>query len=74
VETQTLRTDLVYRVRIIVDAPDEGLRQGMPVTVTAVPGDASAARDPKTPENTPNTANRPTAPDPASAPGAKSAP
>jgi len=41
VETQSLRTDLVYRLRIIVDAPDEGLRQGMPVTVTAVP-DAAA--------------------------------
>ncbi|EPR43427.1 secretion protein HlyD family protein [Desulfovibrio sp. X2] len=34
VETEKLRTDLVYRLRIIVDHPDEGLRQGMPVTVT----------------------------------------
>jgi HlyD family secretion protein len=34
VETPELRTDLVYRVRIIVDNPDGGLRQGMPVTVT----------------------------------------
>jgi HlyD family secretion protein len=33
VETTHLRTDLVYRLRIIVDNPDEGLRQGMPVTV-----------------------------------------
>ena len=33
VETLTLRTDLVYRVRIIADAPANGLRQGMPVTV-----------------------------------------
>jgi len=33
VETRELRTDLVYRLRIIVDAPDQGLRQGMPVTV-----------------------------------------
>ena len=33
VETSQLRTDLVYRLRIIVDAPDKGLRQGMPVTV-----------------------------------------
>jgi HlyD family secretion protein len=33
VETPKLRTDLVYRVRIIADAPDDGLRQGMPVTV-----------------------------------------
>lgn len=33
VETTELRTDLVYRLRIIVDQADEGLRQGMPVTV-----------------------------------------
>ncbi|HUZ74403.1 MAG TPA: secretion protein HlyD [Stellaceae bacterium] len=34
VETRQLRTDLVYRLRVIVDDPDQGLRQGMPVTVT----------------------------------------
>ena len=33
VETTQLRTDLVYRLRVIVDNPDKGLRQGMPVTV-----------------------------------------
>lgn len=33
VETTELRTDLVYRLRIILDEPDEGIRQGMPVTV-----------------------------------------
>lgn len=33
VETTELRTDLVYRLRIIVDDADSGLRQGMPVTV-----------------------------------------
>lgn len=33
VETRQLRTDLVYRLRIIADNPDFGLRQGMPVTV-----------------------------------------
>jgi len=33
VETTELRTDLVYRLRIIADNPDKGLRQGMPVTV-----------------------------------------
>lgn len=33
VETTQLRTDLVYRLRVIVDNPDQGLRQGMPVTV-----------------------------------------
>ncbi|MGK5594501.1 MAG: efflux RND transporter periplasmic adaptor subunit [Parachlamydiaceae bacterium] len=33
VETAQLRTDLVYRLRIIAYNPDWGLRQGMPVTV-----------------------------------------
>ncbi|MGL4944118.1 MAG: secretion protein HlyD [Thermoguttaceae bacterium] len=33
VQTTELRTSLVYRVRIIADNPDSGLRQGMPVTV-----------------------------------------
>jgi HlyD family secretion protein len=33
VETPQLRTDLVYRIRVIADNPDNGLRQGMPVTV-----------------------------------------
>ena len=33
VETPQLRTDLVYRLRVIADNPDDGLRQGMPVTV-----------------------------------------
>ncbi|MGF6228669.1 HlyD family secretion protein [Inquilinus ginsengisoli] len=33
VQTPELRTDLVYRLRIIVDEPDPALRQGMPVTV-----------------------------------------
>ncbi len=33
VETPQLRTDLVYRLRVVIDAPDQGLRQGMPVTV-----------------------------------------
>jgi HlyD family secretion protein len=37
VETPELRTSLVYRLRIIVDNPDEGLRQGMPVTVRPSP-------------------------------------
>lgn len=35
VETTTLRTDLVYRLRILIDEPDQGLLQGMPVTVVA---------------------------------------
>lgn len=33
VETTDLRTDLVYRVRVVVSDADQGLRQGMPVTV-----------------------------------------
>lgn len=33
VETADLRTDLVYRLRIVVADADEGLLQGMPVTV-----------------------------------------
>jgi HlyD family secretion protein len=35
VETTALRTDLVYRLRIVVTDPDSALRQGMPVTVEA---------------------------------------
>ncbi len=33
IETTSLRTDLVYRVRIIIDNPDDYLKQGMPVTI-----------------------------------------
>jgi len=33
VETPELRTALVYRLRIVVSNADEGLRQGMPVTI-----------------------------------------
>ena len=33
VETPELRTDLVYRLRIVIPEADEGLRQGMPVTI-----------------------------------------
>lgn len=36
VETTQLRTSLVYRLRIIADNPDKGLRQGMPVTVKLI--------------------------------------
>jgi HlyD family secretion protein len=38
VETPELRTDLVYRLRIVIENADDGLRQGMPVTVTLPPG------------------------------------
>ena len=37
VETEELRTSLVYRLRVIVEVPDNGLRQGMPVTVILTP-------------------------------------
>jgi HlyD family secretion protein len=37
VETPALRTDLVYRLRVVVSDADQGLRQGMPVT--AIPDD-----------------------------------
>lgn len=37
VETQDLRTALVYRMRITVEDPDDALRQGMPVTVRLAP-------------------------------------
>jgi HlyD family secretion protein len=33
VQTEDLRSDLVYRLRIIVTDPDDGLRQGAPMTV-----------------------------------------
>jgi HlyD family secretion protein len=33
VETREIRTSLVYRLRVVVDNPKGGLRQGMPVTV-----------------------------------------
>lgn len=33
VETPDLRTDLVYRFRVVVDEGSDGLRQGMPVTI-----------------------------------------
>jgi len=37
VETEDLRSALVYRVRVVVNDPDDALRQGMPVTVTLPP-------------------------------------
>jgi len=36
VETRELRTDLVFRLRVLVQHPDRYLRQGMPVTVRLV--------------------------------------
>ncbi|ARS27265.1 secretion protein HlyD [Sphingomonas sp. KC8] len=43
VETSDLRSDLVYRIRVIVADPDDALRQGQPVTVAIA--DARPARD-----------------------------
>lgn len=37
VQTEELRTKLVYQVRVIADDPAHGLRQGMPVTVRIPP-------------------------------------
>jgi HlyD family secretion protein len=37
VETDNLRTDLVYQLRVIVSDADDALRQGQPVSVQ-VPG------------------------------------
>jgi HlyD family secretion protein len=42
VETSELRTALVYRLRVVVDDPDNVLRQGMPATIEVV-GAAPAA-------------------------------
>ncbi|MEH6756686.1 MAG: HlyD family efflux transporter periplasmic adaptor subunit [Parasphingorhabdus sp.] len=36
VQTEDLRSDLVYRFRVVVQNPDSGLRQGQPVTITLV--------------------------------------
>ena len=41
VQTEDLRTDLVYRIRIVIDDPDDRLRQGQPVSV-AIPQAAAA--------------------------------
>lgn len=41
VETEDLRTSLVYEVRVNVDDPDDGLRLGMPATVV-LPGTVAA--------------------------------
>ncbi|MGY5802266.1 efflux RND transporter periplasmic adaptor subunit [Rhizobium hainanense] len=39
VQTEELRTSLVYEVRIFVDDPDNVLRLGMPATVRPLPGE-----------------------------------
>lgn len=37
VETREIRTSLVYRLRVYVKNPDDGLRQGMPVVIRLEP-------------------------------------
>ena len=44
VQTRELRTDLVYRIRLIITDPDDALRQGQPVTVR-VSGARSARKE-----------------------------
>lgn len=44
VETEELRTALVYRFRVIIRDADQGLRQGMPVTIR-LQGDSSGPRN-----------------------------
>lgn len=48
IETKELRTDLVYRLRIVVQDPEGKLRQGMPVTVVIQLTDAQAVKTPNT--------------------------
>ncbi|MGH8665725.1 MAG: secretion protein HlyD [Burkholderiales bacterium] len=44
VQTEDLRTDLVYRLRIIVTEPDDALRQGQPVTISVPDARPAAGR------------------------------
>ena len=39
VQTEELRTSLVYEVRVFVKDPDNALRLGMPATVRPLPGE-----------------------------------
>ncbi len=45
VETTQLRTDLVYRIRIYADNPDQTLKQGMPVTAKLYVRNAASRSD-----------------------------
>lgn len=53
VETPELRTDLVYRLRIIVENADQALLQGMPVT-TRIPSAAAAGKPAEQRATSPN--------------------
>jgi HlyD family secretion protein len=46
VETEELRTSLVYRIRVFAENPDRGLRQGMPVTVELLPSAGPTSEPP----------------------------
>jgi HlyD family secretion protein len=43
VQTEELRTSLVYEIRIFVDDPEDRLRLGMPATVTLTPANLNAS-------------------------------
>jgi HlyD family secretion protein len=43
VQTEELRSSLVYEIRVLAEDPDDRLRLGMPVTVRLAPGDNGAA-------------------------------
>jgi HlyD family secretion protein len=43
VQTEELRTSLVYEIRVFVDDPEDRLRLGMPATVTITPAPSSGA-------------------------------
>jgi HlyD family secretion protein len=61
VETQELRTALVYRIRIIVSDAGDILRQGMPVTVSvleAAPSEVTTGTLPSAPAKTSSSAPR----------------
>ena len=51
VQTTQLRTDLVYRLRVYVDNPDDLLKQGMPVTVQLKISDESSSNEPSRERN-----------------------
>jgi HlyD family secretion protein len=47
VQTEELRTSLVYEVRVFVDDPQDRLRLGMPATVTITPTEQTASESAK---------------------------
>lgn len=51
VESPNLRTNLVYRVRIVADSPDDGLRQGAPVTVRFLSEDVKTEKQAEVPQS-----------------------